>query len=231
MPLAPSEIVSGVAVQGTSVAAVTEKVTSEVAGHPDLPLSGSVYVFSRPPGTWKGAISPSSSASVTGFGVIAIDGDTVAAGGKSVIDLFTRVPGSPAATSTSLTGAASGKPTLRMTLYADPGAPPIRSFALTLPRGLLFTGHGGVRVNGERVRTIKRGPTRIAITLSRPAAVATISISPPAVAERGGLIAAARRVRNFNRSHRRKRLLTLNFRAAVTDSSGHATSLIVPVTA
>ena len=62
-------------------------------------------------------------------------------------------------------------------------------------------------------------------TLRRPSRSVAITIAGPAINERKSLAAAIRRIRSYNRTHRRKHTLAIRIRCKVTDATGQPTNL------
>jgi hypothetical protein len=197
---------------------------------------GTLYAFTRPFGGWSGTVTgPSAGVATAGDlpGAFATDGTTIAAegstsvtaDGSSSVDLFTIVPGHPSATSVSLTGLATGSPALRFTLQAGQSAAPIRSLQLTLPRGLRFTDHPRAVRTSSATQRVRLRPDTLALTLRTPAQTLAISITRPALEQLKALTAKVRRVRRYNRTHRRKRTLEIRPRGVVTDAADQATNL------
>ena len=192
------------------------------------PCPATLYGFSQPLGGWKGTIAGASTGAGT-VGPFAIAGRTIATGGVNAIDLLTISPGSPSARNVSLSGLTIGRPRLRFTLDAGQNAAPIRSFKLTLPRGVRFASRLGGRTRGVRIsvpaQAGRLGPGALIVTLRQPAESLAITIAGPAIIEQNSLIAQIRRIRRYNRTHRRKRGLTVSTRCLVTDATGHNTPL------
>ena len=139
--------------------------------------------------------------------------------------MLTIKPGPPSATNVSLSGLATGKPKLRFTLQAGQSAAPIRTLQLTLPRGLRFLHHPrAVRIS-VAAQQVKLRPGTLTATLRRPSQSVEITIAGPAINERKPLAAEIRRIRRYNRTHRRKHTLTIRIRCVVTDATGQHTNL------
>ena len=199
-----------------------------------------LYGFSRPLGGWSGTINGASATVhvpdlTDGPGVggpsnaIAIAGRTIASAGLGAISLLTITPGPPSIRNASLSGLAVGRPKLRFALDAGQNAPPIRSFKLTLPPGLRFANHLGGRTPsiGLNVppRVVRLRRTTLSMTLQHPAESLSGRIGPPMMMEQNSLITQMRRLRSYNRTHRRKRALTTRIRCVMTDATGHSTPL------
>ena len=158
--------------------------------------------------------------------VFATDQGTIAIDGECGVDLLTIKPGPPSATNVSLSGLATGKPKLRFTLHAGQSAAPIHTLQLTLPRGLRFLHHPrAVRISvadpARETHALARSPQPSA----RRAESVAITIAGPAINERKPLAAEIRRIRRYNRTHRRKHTLAIRIRCAVTDATGQHTNL------
>jgi hypothetical protein len=194
---------------------------------------GFLYAFSRPPAGWSGTIAgPSTTVGApAGPFPLAAEGHTVVAGGyQGRIDIFTSIPGPPTVRNVSLSGLAAGKPKLHFILDAGQGAAPIRSIKLSLPSGLRFARHGpgrtrGVLINGGPVRVARLSPGSITVVLTHPGETVSVTIAHPAIVERQSLVTQLRRAREYNRTHRRKRALTVNIRGVVTDTTNHSTRI------
>lgn len=200
------------------------------------PCDGLLYAFSRPPAGWRGTIAgPSTTVGApAGPFPLAAEGHTVVAGGQGEIDIFTSIPGPPTVRNVSLYGLAAAKPKLRFTVDAGQSAAPIRSIKLSLPSGLRFAsqraGHiRGVLVKGHPARVIRLSKGALTITVRRPAVGFSVTITIPAIVEKESLISEARRIQSYNRTHRRKRRLTVSVRTIVTDASGHHSRLALKI--
>ena len=204
---------------------------------PDNPIctggcTATLYAFRRPIGGWSGTITGSSTdafpsgSALNGFPyVFATDQGTIATDGEGGVDLLTIRPGPPSATNVSLSGLATGRPKLRFTLHAGQSAAPIHTIQLTLPRGLRFFHHPrAVRITAA-AQQVELSPGTLTATLRRPAESLEITIARPAISELKPLAAAIRRVRRYNRTHRRKHRLAIRIRCAVTDATGQRTNL------
>ncbi len=196
------------------------------------PCPATLYGFSQPLGGWKGTIAGASTGAGT-VGPFAIAGRTIATGGLNAIDLLTITPGSPSARSVSLSGLTIGRPRLRFTLDAGQNAAPIRSFRLSLPRGLRFIPHrtgytSGVSISAPAQR-VRLRPDTLTVTLRRPAQSLAIKLIRPAFNEQNSLTAKMRRIRTYNRTHRRKHALTVSMHCAVIDATNHATPLTLKI--
>jgi hypothetical protein len=196
------------------------------------PCTAALYAFRRPFGGWSGAIAgPSteafpSASGLNGFPfVFATDQGTIAVDGVGGVDLLTIKPGPPSAANVSLSGLAIGRPKLRFTLNAGQSAAPIHTLQLTLPRGLRFLHHPrAVRIS-VAAQHVKLSPGTLTATLRRPAESLDITIARPAVTELKPLAAEIRRIRRYNRTHRRKHSLAIRIRCLVTDATGQDTGL------
>ena len=196
------------------------------------PCTATLYAFRRPIGGWRGtATGPSTDAFPSGSGlngfpfVFATGQGTIAIDGEGGVDLLTIQPGPPAATNVSLSGLATGRPKLRFTLEAGQGAAPIDALQLTLPRGLRFLHHPrGVSVSAATQQVTLRHGTLTA-TLRQPSQSVAITIGRTAISELKPLAAEIRRIRRYNRTHRRKHTLAIRMRCAVTDATGRSTNL------
>jgi hypothetical protein len=184
---------------------------------------GTLYGFSRPFGGWSGTINGASTGDYPG--VFATDGETIATGGNTSVDLFTIKPGRPSATSVSLTRLSTSAPTLRFTLQAGQSAAPIRSLQLTLPGSLRFTHHPRAVHVSAAIQRLRLRPGTLAVTLRSPAQSLAISITRPALNELGTLTNNLRRTRRYNRTHKRKHTLEISLHCIVTDATDHHTDL------
>jgi hypothetical protein len=231
----PTELVAG---SGDAVTALA--VTNHDTGCPFYSCDASLYGFTRPFSGWQGTIAgPSATVTVPGSSdtptpnyPLAIDGDTIASGGgipSKALNVFTLIAGRPSARNTSLAGLATGKPKLRFTLDGGQSAAPIRSLKLNLPQGLALASHRSRHTPGVRVsvpaRVSKSRPAALTVTLRHPAESVSVTIAPPTLIDRASLMAKARRIRTYNRTHRRKRTLTMSIRVLVTDATGRSTPL------
>ena len=123
----------------------------------------------------------------------------------------------------SLTGLASGKPTLSFQLSAAHDVAKLRSFAVKLPRGLRFVSHRvhgrlkveGVSIGHAKVKSVVLSHGLLIVTLSRPAALVTGRFGPAALSESPAL-------RSQVRSHRIK---SLRLMVTVTSATGKQTAL------
>ena len=217
-----------VAGSGDEIAATVVPELDECVGLPFGCERGTLYAFSKPPAGWRGVVG-GVSRTVGGGYRLANAGRTIATEGVAGIELFTAEPGAPSAGSASLSGLSSAKPKLRFTLDAGQGAAPIRSFELNPPSGLRLardrTGRAtGVHITGPQP-TVKIRDGTLTATLRSPVESLYVTITPPALIERQNLIASAQRIRTYNTTHRRKRVLTMHVRCVVTDAAGHRTPL------
>ena len=196
------------------------------------PCTATLYALRRPFGGWSGTITgPSTDAFPSDSGangfpfVFATDQGTIAIDGVDGVDLLTIKPGPPSATNISLSGMAISRPKLRFTLHAGQSASPIHTLQLTLPRGLRFTHHPrAVRIS-VATQHVKLSPGTLTATLRPPSQTVAITIAGPAINERTPLAAEIRRIRRYNRTHRRKHTLAIRIRCAVTDATGQHTNL------
>ena len=196
------------------------------------PCTAALFGFRRPFGGWKETITgPNTDAFPSGspiYGfpfVFATDQGTIAIDGQVGVDLLTIKPGPPSASNVSLSGMATGKPKLRFTLRAGQSAAPIRTLQLTLPRGLRFHNHPrAVRIS-VATQHVKLTPGTLTATLRPWSESVAITIAGPAINERTPLAAEIRRIRRYNRTHRRKHTLAIRIRCAVTDATGQHTHL------
>jgi hypothetical protein len=216
---------------GAEVAALVTPQNDQSCGI--LPTcGGTLYAFSQPRGGWKGTIAgPSSGIDLTSGYPLAVDGRVIATGGDGAIDLFTPQPGQPWVGNASLAGVASGKPRLRLTFQAGQDAPPVRSFKLSLPGGLRFRPGParGLKISAPR-RAVTVRPQTIAVTLRRAVGTLSVTIGPAILGARGGLVTQLRRIRRYNRTHRRKRILTVPIGGVLTDAAGHGTAIALKIT-
>ena len=192
--------------------------------------SVTLYAFTEPSGGWRGAIAgPGMTIGIAEGYPLAIDGSTIATGGVNAIDLFTIPPGAPSVRHASLSGLFSGNPKLRFTLDASQNAAPIRSLKLSLPSALRFARQRIGRTRGVRInasfRIVRLRPGALTVTVRRPTQSLAITIAGPAIIEQNSLIAKVRRIRKYNRTHRRKRTVTLRLHCLVTDATRHSTLL------
>jgi hypothetical protein len=120
--------------------------------------------------------------------------------------------GPPSVSAVKLAGLSRGKPTLRFKLTAGQGAPKLKSFTLSLPRGLSFVKRGlatGVSVPGAHKARL-RG-RKLNVALNQPVGQMSVRISAAAMHES----------KAFRRHHGKK----LKLHIAVVDAAGTATSL------
>jgi hypothetical protein len=105
----------------------------------------------------------------------------------------------PHASHVSIKGVGKRKPKLSFTISAGKSAPPVKSIAVKLPKGLRFSGSKHSLAHGTNVRgskplkftaKVKRGV--LTITLKRPGSKARVTISPPALATTASLAAKVR---------------------------------------
>jgi hypothetical protein len=72
---------------------------------------------------------------------------------------------------------------------------------------------------------VRLRPGALDITLRRPAQSLAISITRPALRELGTLSTNIRRIRRYNRTHKRKHILRVRLHCIVTDATRHHTNL------
>ncbi len=113
-------------------------------------------------------------------------------------------PGLPTIPGFSFGGVGRDKPNLSFRIRAGTDAPPLRSVAITLPRGLRFARRGrrlerGVAVRARRARyTLRRHGATLTITFGSGVTAATITLTRPA------LTASAAEVTKAHRNKLRK---------------------------
>jgi hypothetical protein len=180
---------------------------------------------------WRGITS--TGVDLTAGYPLAIDDRTIASGGAGAINLFTPRPGPPSTRRASLSGLALGNPKLRFTLEAGQDAAPIRSFKLSLPGGLRFSTRGSRRSRGVHVSAPRRSANitsrTLGVALRRPVRSLIVTITPSGLTEERSLIARVQRIRRYNGTHRRKHASTLRIQCAITDATGHATSVLLKI--
>ena len=218
-----------VVASGDTIATLVVRDDPVCAG---APCTATLYAFRRPFGGWSGTITgPSteafpSASGLNGFPfVFATDQGTIAKDGAGGVDLFTIKAGPPSASNVSLSGLATGRPKLRLTVHAGQSAAPIHTLQLTLPRGLRFLHHPRAVHVSVAAQQVKLRPGMLTATLRRPAESLEITIARPAISELKPLAAEIRRIRRYNRTHRRKHTLTISIRCVVTDATGQYTNL------
>jgi kumamolisin len=136
----------------------------------------------------------------------------------SIVNVLKPV-GPPTLSRLSFGDVAHGRAKVSFTLTQGSNAPAIRSFSISLPRGVSFakkarTLSKHISLRGARYR-LKLNHGVLTITLRNPASKVTFAIGPPATRVSGSL---ERRVH-----HHKVRSLTLAVR--VLDAAGHATRL------
>jgi hypothetical protein len=188
-----------------------------------------IVAFSEPPGGWRATNTGAITSLEQSIAPLAIEGNTIAAGGVEEIDLFHAHPGPPSAGKVSLTGVGIGEPRLRVTVDAGEGAAPMRSLKLSLPRGVHFTTAPNDRERGVHTSAPTRAITltghRLTLGLKRAVGSLSVTVTPPALTADPNLVTRARTVDAYNRHHQRKRRLTLKARCSVQDAAGHVTRL------
>jgi hypothetical protein len=100
-------------------------------------------------------------------------------------------PGRPRAGGGSLSGLASGAPSLRFAVSAGANAPNVKSFTIGLPGGLRFhaaRGHSsGVRLGGGQVQSLRLVRSRLLVVLRRATRRVVVKIHAPALTESAAL--------------------------------------------
>ena len=132
-------------------------------------------------------------------------------------------PGKPRFSAVALRGIAKHRPALKFTLSAGSNAAPLKTLAVSLPRGLSFAHRARslakgivVKSAGKRVKFKARvAHGTLTITLNRVAAKVTVTIVRPAISAGNGLASKVQR-------HKIKRL-SLGFR--LTDAAKRQTRL------
>jgi hypothetical protein len=82
-------------------------------------------------------------------------------------------------------------------------------------------------INGAPVRVVRLSPGSITVVLAHPREALSVTIARPAIIEQPRLVTQIRRTREYNRTHRRKRALTVSIRSVVTDTTNHSTRIIL----
>jgi FG-GAP repeat len=208
-------------------------------GHGGCPCDGGLGLFTEPVHGWSGELTtaPSASTATEGGGSIAlaIDGQTLFAGGQTIhggsttaLNVFgvtkpilESPPHPPSTTGATLTGLATGKPRLKFKLSAGTNAAPSRSITITFPSGLglshsrkqLARGIPGLlaRADGKYTLTAKRN--KLTLTLSNPQTHISLTIGVPALKESKALI--------------KKRPRKLKVLLRVVDGMGLTSSLVM----
>jgi hypothetical protein len=237
----PAALLGGsdsVALSGSTVA--LSGVAYPTSRYDSCPCSATVQLFTQPSGGWSGLLgAPVTEAVQSGDGApiaLALSGDTLFAGGQifspytsetalgvfaitGPIPEYPVTPGRPAAR-LDVTGLAKGRPRLHLHLSAGSDAPPIRSFTLSLPRGLRLGRHFRRGISGSLGPfTARRRSGRLAVRLTYPADVLTIVLRPAALVETAGL---RRRVQQALGHHHRFRLRVI---VRATDAAGRMTRI------
>ena len=190
------DIGSLVAVSGHTVVAL-KAMTGPMACCSYVPLPGSLYVFNRPAGGWSGVIGAESTAAtrVPSTGIpLALDGQTIATGGYGALDMFEHSnPLPPAVGNASLSGLATGKPSLHFSLHAGHASPALTSVTVSLPRGLTYASdrrrlaHGLTTTGaGKYGFALRHG--KLTVTLVNPATALVLRIHTPALIESSTLM-------------------------------------------
>jgi hypothetical protein len=131
--------------------------------------------------------------------------------------------GRPRIESASISGLARGVPAIGFRLQAGRHAAKLRSFAITLPRGLRFVRHRvrgrlrvtGVSVKGVKVKSLVLKGGRLVVTLRRPVDNVVVKIGAKALKESAALR------QNARRHHLKRVKLTV----VITDAAGHRSTV------
>jgi len=121
-------------------------------------------------------------------------------------------PGRPAISNAGLSGLARGKPVLRFRLTKASGGPKLKSFTVSLPRGLSFNPHAGrhgLSVAGVKSAVVRGG--KLIVTLRRAANAASVKLASP-------LLVA-----------KQHRLGHVNVQVAVADAAGRTIKLTAAI--
>jgi hypothetical protein len=129
--------------------------------------------------------------------------------------------GKPQIHAASMSGLASGRPSLVFQLVAGAKAPKLSSFTIELPSGLRFVRHrvgkrltvSGISLSGAKIKSIALQHGHLVVTLRRPVASAIVDVSPRALGESRSLRSQAK--------HRR--LKSLKVIILVRDAKGKVT--------
>ncbi len=129
--------------------------------------------------------------------------------------------GAPTASGASLTGLVSGKATLKFRLAAGKNAPLIKSFKVSLPKGLKFISKGlkkGLKVSGKY--TAKISGRALVVTLKTAASSVSVKVSSKALSVS----------KSLSTSVKKKKTKSLSSTVKVTDAKGTTTSLTLSFT-
>jgi hypothetical protein len=133
-------------------------------------------------------------------------------------------PGAPTVSGGSISGLASGHPTLHLKVTHGSGAPNIKSVAIGPSQGLSFrkcvkSGKkhtcAGLSVSGGTVKSVKLSGGRLMITLSSPASSVSVTASGP-------LLTESKSLQNMVKKHKVKKL---TFTIKIVDAAGKNTTL------
>jgi hypothetical protein len=112
----------------------------------------------------------------------------------------TSTTGKPQIHAASMSGLATGKPSLVFQLVAGNKGPKLRSFTIELPSGLRFVRHrvgkrltvSGISLRGGKLKSIALRHGHLVITLRAAVASVTVDVSPRALGESTGLRSRAK---------------------------------------
>jgi hypothetical protein len=204
----------------------------------ECPCGGQVYAVSEPPSRWPGRtqISPvgSSVITVAGGPNIAIDGQAVVVGADDGVRVLTASPSRSTVTHVALARLGTAAPRLGFKLSAGKSAPGIKTFNLTLPRGLRFSrAHdqlaAGISTSGAGKSSVAVHGSELLVTLKDPAEKVSITIDAGAMTETSALTKKLDSVAGFERSakHRPTRAVQLTLPIRISDGVGdHSTASI-----
>jgi hypothetical protein len=166
-------------------------------------------------------------------------GETVVVGGEDGVHVFTETApaGVPSASHAALTGLAIKKPELAFKVAAGSNAPPIKTLAVSLPRGLSITANRKQLANDLVVTdsgkyTFSASQEELVVTVSKPVRGLSLTIRAGALSESKTLLNRVRQVLNYNQvtKHHAKRELTVHIGVRVTDAARASTRLILRIT-
>jgi len=201
------------------------------SGHYVEPCA-SLSVFDEPFGGWTARPTiPASYSTGTGPTSAAVIGRTVFTNTTPLtVEQFVPEVGRVTATGQRLAGLAVGKPRLRIGLRTGASALPLRSIAITLPRGLRAARSAsalrkGLSIPGASWRvSASRG--RLIIRFKVPNYSADISLRYPGLQETPWIEHHARTV---VKATPRKRHLRFRLSVVMTDAAGHLTRMTLPI--
>jgi hypothetical protein len=196
---------------------------------PDIPLTNLAVTLNGGSGALFTASCASSSGTLTGTftsqsGVTVTDPAPLNVQGCPP-PTYTVKPGKPSVSGGKLTGLKAGKPKLSFTLKAGSHAPKLKSFTLSLPKGLSFIKKGlkkGVSLKGAKIKSEKLSHGRLVVTLKSASGKFGVSVSSKALRESSSL------KRQFKKKKRKVKSLTAKL--LVTDASNTSTALKLKIT-